>query len=1196
MNKSPTYTNLEIRILKPDDRGYPIELTVDHGQQFQGAHLATDFLPWTPGPSPVEDGKRLYSWLFKDAGLQRAWSQIRGQVARRRIRLRIDADAPELHAMPWELLRDIDAAFEAQTLAVDADTPFSRYLAGQWEAGRPITERPIKMLVAIANPDGLEEYGLSQINVTQEKAAIQQALAATNPDQLDVTFLDDTVSLSRLAVKLKKGVHILHLIAHGTFSHNKQTASLYLADEENDVRLVQAGEFAAMISRLSQPPQLIYLSSCETATRSPADAFRGFAPTLITAGVPAVLAMQDLVPMKTAQTFAQTFYRQLLGHGIVDLAGNEARAAILNADLPGGAIPVLFSRLPDNRLFDLAGPETTAQLDYPPPPEPARPPVLKQFIGRQNELRYFAQKLRDTHLAVISGMPGVGKTSLAATLAETWQGWQMSEGVVSNSADQGLAEAHSPFKRKIFWHTFHPDEEVLSVIWQLAGFAAWHGQAGLWQVLQGAQKSGGQPPPLASLLDYVIRLVGSQGYLLCLDDVQYVREDPELTRFIDRLRELVLAGEIDLILTSREVPDYIRTTTFDSLGGLSATDVAQLVTERGLSLDDDLVKALHTHTEGNAELLMLALNLLGRADDVALVVHNLAEADDIERYLVSEVDDELSETDREVMIAVAVLLGYPGSREAIETISARNRLKRVLLALSDRHLLQRQADEEDETYSEHAIVRAFYYDVPGRRELRALHRLAGEHYELDELDLFKSALHYVQAGEYEKAADLVTDNIWQFINQGHARALRRLLSAFSEQMLDPERWAEVNMVLGEVEGFLGERDTARTRFETALAVLDGLPDSAGVRELQAGTCRGMGELLRDQVPQEALTWFERGLTELGDTESDERATILLKMSTALIFSGDYQVALNGVQEALTLISADESWLRMGAFINLGAIYLRQGNLKEAIHITEKGLAISRKLHDLFQMTTLWNNLAISRDLVGDWTGATAAYEEALRLAQELGNINQQTAIGSNLAYLYTLQGKLEQALSKLQDSLKLARRHNLSRSAMQALSNLANIYLYQHDLHAAVETLTEAERIALQIDVNEDLPFIFRCWTQLHLLSQASGRALDCAEKSVTLSQNLKAPLEEGMSLRLLALAHLATNQPLAALEAFSQSLALLEGNDPYEAARTRLEWGRYLLSGPNVEQGKTLLHQARDTFAKLGARRDLAIAEEILE
>ena len=125
MRQIGPYIDLEIRILKQYNDGYPVELTVEGGQQFQGEILLADLLPWQPGPSPAVDGQRLFNQLFSDSRLQRAWGQIRGQSSHRRVRLRIDATAPELHAIPWELLRDPDHEPSPQNLAADANTPFS---------------------------------------------------------------------------------------------------------------------------------------------------------------------------------------------------------------------------------------------------------------------------------------------------------------------------------------------------------------------------------------------------------------------------------------------------------------------------------------------------------------------------------------------------------------------------------------------------------------------------------------------------------------------------------------------------------------------------------------------------------------------------------------------------------------------------------------------------------------------------------------------------------------------------------------------------------------------------------------------------------------------------------------------------------------------------------------------------------------
>jgi hypothetical protein len=52
----------------------------------------------------------------------------------------------------------------ALDLAAAEATPFSRYIAGAWIPGSPILKRPIRILVAVANPSNLADFGLAAID------------------------------------------------------------------------------------------------------------------------------------------------------------------------------------------------------------------------------------------------------------------------------------------------------------------------------------------------------------------------------------------------------------------------------------------------------------------------------------------------------------------------------------------------------------------------------------------------------------------------------------------------------------------------------------------------------------------------------------------------------------------------------------------------------------------------------------------------------------------------------------------------------------------------------------------------------------------------------------------------------------------------------------------------------------------------
>ncbi len=415
----PTYADLEIRILDRPAGRYPVELTLD-GRQLPAGALDPAQRPALTIADPVEDGQRLFGWLTADPAVKEAWNKANGVDGRCRIRLRIDAAAPELHTLPWEALRlPAGPGQQATMLAADDRTPFSRYLALASPPGSQIVDEKLRVLVAIADPVNLTdpEWDLGPIDRAKELAALQTAVAGL---PLALTELTGPCTLAAIEGALRRGQHhVLHVVAHGVFKDDVG-AALYLAGDDHRVRVEPAGAVAAMVGRLggADKPALVFLSSCESAAASPADAFRGLAPQLMAAGVPAVLAMQEVVEVETARAFAGTFYRQLARHGIVDLAANQARAALLTARLPGAEIPALFMRVPDGKL--LAIPE--AGSSRPPLAGRPTPPPAPELVGRDRFMDDLAAELirpsgaARLALTALRGLPGVGKTALALAL------------------------------------------------------------------------------------------------------------------------------------------------------------------------------------------------------------------------------------------------------------------------------------------------------------------------------------------------------------------------------------------------------------------------------------------------------------------------------------------------------------------------------------------------------------------------------------------------------------------------------------------------------------------------------------------------------------------------------------------------------------------------------------------------------------
>jgi hypothetical protein len=324
-------------------------------------------------------GMELFDAIFAGA-VGRAYQRLIGQAGPEgtiRVQLVISQNAPELHALPWERLFHLVGDKEV-ALAAAAQTPFSRFLMTGLDEQPPAVERTLRMLVAIANPVDLPT-GVSPLHVASEISALANLLAELR-DRVHVTILPGHTGLSAeqheqllsLGAEVRDGVtswqaiqrhlpgcHILHILAHGLFRTDKRTAYLFLEHPGDEYHLVGAmdhvadADIANGLAGVHPLPQLVFLAACESAKRPEdgANPFVGLAPQLVQAGVPAVVAMQDLVTMDMARSLTGDFYRRLFDHGQVDLALNEARSLLFEKDQFEWAIPVLFLRLRDGCLF-----------------------------------------------------------------------------------------------------------------------------------------------------------------------------------------------------------------------------------------------------------------------------------------------------------------------------------------------------------------------------------------------------------------------------------------------------------------------------------------------------------------------------------------------------------------------------------------------------------------------------------------------------------------------------------------------------------------------------------------------------------------------------------------------------------------------------------------------------------------------------
>lgn len=292
-----------------------------------------------------------------------------------RLRLWLDPRAPELHALPWERIYQIHRG-TLVAFAASEKTPFSRFVQIDAEAPEPLRASPLRMLAAFANPLGLPP-GLVAVPVEREAKVLRDALLPVlRGGRLKVTLLPGRSGLSdglraeleglgfdilpgattwRRLRELLDRHPIFHFMGHGSLSRQTDEVALHLEDPDGQHEVVGGEDIAQDLAQLDTPPHLVFLAACETARSSSPGAVQphvGLGRQLAArVGVPAVVAMQDLVPLDLASELSGRFYSDLFQHGIVDLALNRARRLLFESDRADWAIPVLFTRLPEARLL-----------------------------------------------------------------------------------------------------------------------------------------------------------------------------------------------------------------------------------------------------------------------------------------------------------------------------------------------------------------------------------------------------------------------------------------------------------------------------------------------------------------------------------------------------------------------------------------------------------------------------------------------------------------------------------------------------------------------------------------------------------------------------------------------------------------------------------------------------------------------------
>ncbi|NTW97589.1 MAG: hypothetical protein HGB28_03470, partial [Oscillochloris sp.] len=252
------HADLEVLIQRWSDGGYAVDMRFRTADGQADTELALN-VPikldlaalLERSNDPQAYGRTLTGMFFADQRLLNAFLRVRGFVEGAdiplRLRMRLDPEAPELHAVRWESFSDPD---RNEPIARGELVMLSRYLDSA-NLGRIVVppRDELKALVAVVSPRDLAKFKLQPFDGDAEADRVRKALGDIPAATLVSGPGQPPVSLNAICDALRFGYGIFYLVCHGVLRDGQPM--LCLEGEDGGAAWVAGDELARKIADLS---------------------------------------------------------------------------------------------------------------------------------------------------------------------------------------------------------------------------------------------------------------------------------------------------------------------------------------------------------------------------------------------------------------------------------------------------------------------------------------------------------------------------------------------------------------------------------------------------------------------------------------------------------------------------------------------------------------------------------------------------------------------------------------------------------------------------------------------------------------------------------------------------------------------------------------------------------------------------------
>jgi tetratricopeptide (TPR) repeat protein len=736
--------------------------------------------------------------------------------------------------------------------------------------------------------------------------------------------------------------------------------------------------------------------------------------------------------------------------------------------------------------------------------QPEPPPLL---VGREAILHQIQAELRLNKTVSLSGPGGVGKTALAAALAEQYEPGQC------------------------FWYTFRStlNDQLESLLFALGHFLHQQGASNLWHQMVAER---GRVPEGSLALGMALADLAElpQRPLLCFDELdllhpqsheQHRQAHVQIGAFLEGLR-----GHVPILLLGQRA--VMASDSIHQLAALPNEYLADWLAQLVIPYSEGDLEQLQRSTAGNPRLveLCVALYRAGASANFSAVLEQLPNAQAL-LPLWLRLERQLTSAERDLLHALAV---FRSPAPADDWRKGPPELADALQQLVARRLVQQ---DERGGVALLPALRAVVYDELSVERREEFHSQAAQ-IRAERGEYTAAAYHLQRAGQAEAAIDLWYPQRDHEINQGQASAALTIFTQISHRRVSARHQRDLLLLRAELYELAGEPSRvaaelaqaewspAEPTTPAALLRLGKAMEAQGQPEHALKTYQSGLDALSHLLSQGTQLHTQRSLTSLRRREMQQarheanlahfHAEIMLGVVSEQ--SGEYTPAEQHYGNALRIAtSTDYPAGTAQAHQYLATLAGRRQDLGAALPHFEQAMAFYQHIGDRVQCEIVRSNLASVYIQARQFAAALEPAERALQFFAAMGNGVRIAQNASNLAEAHAELGNLGQA----EHYAQLVLQQEQPQSHPYALYTLGTVYRQRDDWHNAQRYYDQSRRIA---EINGDSYLLAFAWRALGEVARMQGeqqQAREAFAQALELFAHLDIPEEVRETERIIA-------------------------------------------------------------------------------